>query len=707
MGLDPPTLDDRSHEELLEAAKTRIPTLTDEWTDHNASDPGITILEMLAWIAESDLYQLDRVTEVHVRKYLQLLGVQPRPPQPATVRLLVDEDEVAEPTTIGSGDRLTVEDDTGVTVPFEATTDQRVTPVDLAYVIPSPSGGAAQPVENDLGSQGFFHAFGDRAERGSALYLGFQSNPFERADGLDLHVDFHEENLASPSVHGSPAVTVEPTRPGGVGHRRSRTDDAWSNRIDSEQSDSETTDETEQFPLIERVGPNGADFDPSVELEWQYCTSVQRWMDDDSWATLSVEQDKTNALYRGGRIVLDAPSDDGPPLDEGLILGTVGVDAYWVRCVVTEAGYEVPPQLNWILPNVVTARQQRTVREEPLRRADGGARTTARPNQEFVFEQSPVLAATITVGNERWTEVPDFAASGPDDTHYVLDRSRGVVRFGDGITGTVPMADQPVIADRYVHGGGTGGNVSGASDWQFLGRDLLVSPLEEAAGGRDAESLDSALARLRRDLQRPYRAVTRDDVRYVAEHTPGLRFGRTAVKLDEQSTGPENDHGAHGTIQVVVVPESTRRRPRPSEGFLAAVRENLERHRLLTDRIEVKGPEYVGIRVSAEVELAEGTDENQRIQAIKETLRAFVDPLSGFDGDGWPFGRPVYTSELHERIGSVEGVEVVHDLSITASGSHERTHTGIEIGPESLAYSLDHEVRIRRAGGNRRGGWGR
>ena len=54
-------LDDRRFEELFKDAQRRIPRYTPEWTDLNDSDPGITLVQLFAWLAEMLLYRLNRV----------------------------------------------------------------------------------------------------------------------------------------------------------------------------------------------------------------------------------------------------------------------------------------------------------------------------------------------------------------------------------------------------------------------------------------------------------------------------------------------------------------------------------------------------------------------------------------------------------------------------------------------------------------------
>jgi hypothetical protein len=122
----------------------------------------------------------------------------------------------------------------------------------------------------------------------------------------------------------------------------------------------------------------------------------------------------------------------------------------------------------------------------------------------------------------------------------------------------------------------------------------------------------------------------------------------------------------------------------------------LERHRLVTDRVEVEPPTYVGVGVDVEVRIESGYGASERATAIDERLREFLHPLTGFEGEGWPFGRPVYLSELYEVIESVDGVDCVLDVDVTAAGSTASSRDGsIIIGEATLVYSLEHDVIVR------------
>ena len=78
MPLDIPNLDDRRWADLVEEARALIPRVAPRWTDHNAHDPGITFIELFAWLAEMQLYQLNRVGERHREAFARLAGVRRR-----------------------------------------------------------------------------------------------------------------------------------------------------------------------------------------------------------------------------------------------------------------------------------------------------------------------------------------------------------------------------------------------------------------------------------------------------------------------------------------------------------------------------------------------------------------------------------------------------------------------------------------------------
>ena len=110
-------LDDVRFQELVSEARTRIVRHAPEWTEHNVSDPGITLIELYAWLTELLVYRINRIPERLHFGLLALVGVEPRPPECASVpvRFMIDRPgggavvpagtEIASPRTAGSDSR--------------------------------------------------------------------------------------------------------------------------------------------------------------------------------------------------------------------------------------------------------------------------------------------------------------------------------------------------------------------------------------------------------------------------------------------------------------------------------------------------------------------------------------------------------------------------------------------------------------------------
>jgi hypothetical protein len=73
-----PVLDDRRFADLYTEARSLIPTYAPAWTNHNPTDPGITLIELFAHLSEMLIYRLDRVTTANTIAFLNLLDGKTR-----------------------------------------------------------------------------------------------------------------------------------------------------------------------------------------------------------------------------------------------------------------------------------------------------------------------------------------------------------------------------------------------------------------------------------------------------------------------------------------------------------------------------------------------------------------------------------------------------------------------------------------------------
>src|ERR1700730_16742004 len=83
MPLAPPVIDDRRYQQLVDETLARVPVHTPEWTNFNQSDPGVTLVQLFAFLAENILYRANLIPERNRVKFLQLLRVPLRPAEAA------------------------------------------------------------------------------------------------------------------------------------------------------------------------------------------------------------------------------------------------------------------------------------------------------------------------------------------------------------------------------------------------------------------------------------------------------------------------------------------------------------------------------------------------------------------------------------------------------------------------------------------------
>src|ERR1700759_189021 len=87
MALPVPNLDDRRFQNLVDDAKRLVQRRCPEWSDHNVSDPGVTLIETFAYMTDLLLYRLNRVPDRNYLRFLDLIGVKLFPPTAASTKV--------------------------------------------------------------------------------------------------------------------------------------------------------------------------------------------------------------------------------------------------------------------------------------------------------------------------------------------------------------------------------------------------------------------------------------------------------------------------------------------------------------------------------------------------------------------------------------------------------------------------------------------
>jgi predicted phage baseplate assembly protein len=624
MPLRPPNLDDRHFEELFEEARSRIPRYLPEWTDWNHSDPGITLLQLQAWLADTILYRVNQIPELNYIKFLQLLGVEQEAAKPARADLTFTLKESFDRPDLLIPERVIV----GVSDPdlqeplyFETDRSFRAISARMSLLIRTVSGtnGIAENVtEVNNTSEQSFAPFGEEPPHSLRLIIGFSSPlPFPRGEiGLQFYLQEGGQALLS-----QPDVT------------------------------------------------SGGDDDPhSPALSWEWWNGVE-------WENVVVTGDDTRSLTQSGQVFFRVPGQIpavpyswlGLPAfeEEEEDEGADQPNFYWISVHAVAGTYSRPPRIDRILTNTVTATAAQTVFDEAVGSSSGD------PNQVMQLRHTPVLAdppLQLEVdeghGPRPWEPVADFLGSGAHDEHYLLNRTTGEISFGDGRRGRIPLAGQfNVIAPLYRYGGGRIGNV-GAGTITDLATPLpgveSVTNFRGASGGDDEEPLEDTKVRGPRQLLKSRnRAVTLEDFAELARATPGAQVARSHAIV-----GSDQNGGAT-TITVVIVPQSSDPRPVPTEAARRMVSKYLDRRRLVTTRLKVRGPIYHDIDVMMDIGAHPDSNLREIKGALIERMEDYFHPLrGGSDSAGWPFGRDAYYSEVLKEVMLTPGVQRVERLAL-------------------------------------------
>lgn len=657
-----PRLDDRDYARIVSEARALIPRYTPEWTDHNDSDPGMALLQLSAWMTEATLYRLNQVPELNYLKFLQLLGIELLPAQPARAELTFSLTRAdTEGVFIPKGAQVAAAPPEGESAPVIFETDEGIFALGAKLKEIQSLDGASYSLEtkkNEFGGQ-WFYPFGAHPREGAALLLGFDSPIDLTAQTLNFAFYLAEEERRVTALH-----------------------------CDLDLS---------QMPV-------------AATLVWEF------W-DGQFWAPLSLEKDETRSFTRSGHIYLRGPGAKAKKIK----IGEAPDQLYWLRCRIVRSDYEKAPRLDSILTNTVAATQAVTVKNAILGGSDGRPNQTFRlPNSPILrplrFSKANgadslgvkvwgLKLEVAEIGEEfvTWQEVDDLAASGRRDPHFTLNYNSGEIQFGDGVHGRIPSANNlnpagSIVAREYRYGGGKAGNLSPGSInniQTFIAGIDTATNWRPSAGGTTEETLAAAKSRAKQLLKSRDRAVTAEDFKALAEATPGVNVRRAAAfpLVHPKFTGA----AIPGVVTVIIVPESDVARPTPSEATLQIVCAHLNEHRLLTSEVFVVAPTYQHVKLEANLIVKPDADLGVVKREVETRLNEYLHPLrGGEEKNGWDFGGTIFYSRVYRVIMETPGVDRIdnNQLDIFLDNRRADFCRDVTIEQGALLYTTEHAIQV-------------
>ncbi|MFG2627535.1 putative baseplate assembly protein [Streptomyces sp. NPDC048473] len=644
MALPSPNLDDRRFQQLVDEAKRYVQQRSPEWTDHNVSDPGVTLIETFAYMVDQLLYRLNRVPDKNYSAFLDLLGVTLFPPsvaraevdfwlsapQPETVRLPAGT-EVA--TSRGEAEEAVV---------FSTSDDLSIVPSSLVRLVTAPVSGDQTDRTAPLGAGKDIPCFQPRPEPGDALLFGLPT----AVPGCIVAVRLDSR------VEG---VGVDPRQPPLVW-------EAWDGaRWVTCQTGTDSTGGLNRPGEVIVFVPAGhtASVTAGTRAGWLRC-----------------------------RVTAPEPGQpfysESPTVREAEVFtvgGTTGVEH-------AETVLDVPLGIS-----EGVAGQRFSVSRAPLL-LDGEPPVVQVSSAEGWQVWTAVEHFGASSPDDRHVRID--AVSGEFAFPPEVREPDGTMRA----YGAVPEKGAQLRVPRYRTGGGAAGNVARGAICVLRSSVPYVAGVdnrEAARGGVDGETVENAKVRAPNILRVQERAVTAEDYEVIArEAAPSLRRVRCLPAVA----------GEGGAVRVLVVPDAVAdeggqlrfEQLIPSDSVLSAVAARLDERRLVGTRLVVEPPAYQGVTVVARLVAAGGDVDRVRAQVLAALFR-HIDPLrGGMEGTGWPFGRPVQYGEVFAVLQGVQGVGLVEEVRLfpadPITGRRGAAVERIDVAPGALVFSHQHQVEV-------------
>jgi hypothetical protein len=690
MPIQIPNLDDRRYQELLDEALARIPVYTPEWTNFNKSDPGVTLIEIFAFLTENLLYRSNQIPERNRRKFLQLLGIGLQPPSSARGLVSFSNDRgPLETVTLGRDLEVRAGQ-----VPFRTVQGLDVLPIEARFFYKREVKNPPQQLRayyNQLYASFLKPQLSATAQLyetasfplvgGAALDLGRESVDGSLwvalllRDGdkpYDEMIDKAREKIGGKTLTlgmvpalADAARALKPAGPANPEGERLL-------KYEVPIGETLSTVASERIPryrLLDAVPSANVLIEPgTVQITLPQASDLKLW-------------DNLDPLESG---VIDfPPAIEDSTLSERLIT--------WLRI---RASASAQVKLLWAGINTVFVSQRARVADELL--PDG----TGAPDQVAVVSKTPVIPESVRLfvtaqGKiEQWELIDDLLSAGPEvpvpDLRkppgsyappnrpakvFTVNPESGEIKFGDGQHGARPPLGAKIRVN-YDYGVGRAGNVNAGSvnNAPALPAGFKVSNPVSTWGGAEGESVTEGEKQISRYLQHRDRLVSAADFKTLTRRTPGVDVGRVDVlPAFNPELGSSEPGDAPGAVTLMIIPKHDPVQPdapMPNRNFLDTVCAYLDPRRLVTTEVFLRGPVYKQIWISAGINVESGRSIAEVREEVKARLLQFLSPLEGGpepppdqSGEverGWPLRKPVVALELMARASAVPGVSLVN-----------------------------------------------
>ena len=690
-----PNLDDITYEQLLQNAIHKIPQLTKEWTDFNLHDPGITTLEIYAWLTDMLNYYINASGDIHVKKYMKLLGIEPVKSSPAVCCLQVNLNENCSQDTvvIPKGLPVYAKDRCFTTMQEITAADNRLTGVYTGQ------NGLLQEVTEFTGKDGAFITVFDRvSNKNQEIFLAFEKPLHEITD---LYFRVKEEEMTNSTVVGNQLSKLSVSYFDGSAWQDARilSDQTGSLmqsgcitlKVDGKVYPDENSGISGYLLKIEAI-ENHYDFPPAISGVYLNPTAVIQ--KEDICRRISIPLVKGQNEYvipeyvsgmesaavgirkkddHNARVILDFSERENE-------ICSVDLEN---RCIKLSKSEE-EGKLDLFLV------KDEAVSFLKIGAADGCSGQEYQVFAGSISEIEVIIRKEDSDGDtyEIWNCIDQLESAGSRDKVFILDESTQSVRFGDGIHGLVPREGQTVQISRlavsaFEQGNVLAGEINTIADPAY--ENLQVINIVPAKGGRRTENLEEMQKRLEEKILVQNRVIAPSDYEEKVMSIPGLKVrGTKVISASEYA----KNHGITCKpyeIWVVVCPDHADRSGILSQAYQDVIENWLEPYRMVNTRIRVTAPSWAGIHVSGRILAKDSKQEAaDKVEALIRTT------IANLEKD-CRFGAVISYGDLFMQLEALESVSRVEELHIAVGGNmgHKNDRGDILLNSDCLPYCGD------------------
>lgn len=711
--LDFRNLDDKNFDEIFNSMKEISRNTFRNWSDENFHDPGITILEMLAWLNEMQRYYMNRIPNKNIHMFLKLMKQELGQKIPSSSIVLFSNESKMEKNipkcTPLKGSKAIFEN---------------IEPIDLNLnkiegIFSKFNMEVRNLEEFNNNEDAYYYPFSINPQNKNRLYLGFK-NKIKKGDKLAINVFTGnyslDEELKDEGIidwyyyQGKQWQKADIIKDNTYGFKTSGNihlkmkEDLVAEKLYPKN-------DKKRYWIYAQINKDGILYTPKVK---------------------SIGINRVNIINKHYKVKSKEIDYKGEVLLDEYI-DIVGINEFYIS--INKKYYKIPNidtkdksniNLYYKIEKLKNRNKKLILLDDKKEKIKDKKKlkirsyykdqdlflgqTNSLALQEIPFYKENIIKKELKLfigdENDGYLEYRyvDFFSSEQKGQNVFTIENKNIV-FADNLKGNIPTKDKEIYLSNIAFSSGKSGNVRRKDIKTFLYEDsyfdnISLKNISKAINGNDEQEITDVNKIFANTLLNSKRAVNEDDYIRILKKSKELAIGRIKVlPLYEKGLKSYPKKVKEGVVSIVVIPKDKGFKPTISNDYLNKVKRFIQPYRLITTNIKVIRPEYIGIDIKVIANVKNNIVENIKDELLNQ-LRDYLVPIKKENDDyiGWEFGKTLYSGEIYSLINSHKKIDYVQSLWIYPIGKYikQDKNKDIYIPKEGLFYLNSFEIEYLR-----------